>query len=200
MSVLSVIETILIKISLLSDKTEADKEYKRSVMGKIAEWIEWQQIVQASITAAITVGIINDMVTVRMSYYYFSEGFHKKMIEGNYLSKFLAYFPENYTIWAIVWGCFATWWLGLALGIFLVLICRLGNFKKLGIRDIYSYLIATVSLISILVFVSGYSSYKQYCKLDIKAILNEFNRYNYSLDSMIKYLNVRTLYRSVYCV
>lgn len=74
-------------------------------------------------------GVLHDQVTARICLEYFTV-WHPPLVAS-----------EDPTIVALAWGVFATWWVGLILGIPLALVCGVGSHRpKLGVRDVLPFL------------------------------------------------------------
>lgn len=82
--------------------------------------MQFLAIVAVSVAAAVTYGIIFDQFTIRLCLEYFTIG-HPRVIR-----------TEDPTLLALFWGVFATWWVGLGLGIPAGLVARLGRWPKLS--------------------------------------------------------------------
>lgn len=87
---------------------------------------ECGKIVAGSIAAACIYGILNDQITVRVCPEYFTKGFHEKMVnrmpEGWIKSTLST--TKSHTILGLIWGVIATWWMGAALSLPVVIGAR----------------------------------------------------------------------------
>jgi hypothetical protein len=77
------------------------------------------------VAAAIAYGVVHDQITVRICYEYFSV-FHPTILP-----------LKSPTLLALQWGIAATWWVGAALGVALVIAARGGSRKPVVARDLY---------------------------------------------------------------
>ena len=82
------------------------------------------RIVLCSLGCAVLYGIVHDQVTARGCVEYFTVG-HPSLLG-----------LRDPTVLGIVWGIIATWWVQLALGLLLALVCRLGTRPTLTVRDV----------------------------------------------------------------
>jgi hypothetical protein len=82
------------------------------------------RIVLFSLGCAVLYGIVHDQVTARVCVEYFTVG-HPSLLG-----------LRDPTVLGILWGIIATWWVGLALGLLLALVCRLGTRPTLTVRDV----------------------------------------------------------------
>lgn len=81
-------------------------------------------IVLMCIGAAVTYGIAHDQVTARVCVEYFTIG-HPPVFG-----------TEDPTLLGIGWGIFATWWVGLLLGVPLAIAARAGSRPKRSVRSL----------------------------------------------------------------
>ena len=105
------------------------------------------KIILLCILVAIVYGILHDQVTARVCVEYFTVG-HAPI------------FPtESPTLLAFAWGTFATWWVGLILGVVAALVSRVGSWPKLNavnlVRPIAGLLII-MAVASLLTGITGY--------------------------------------------
>jgi hypothetical protein len=87
--------------------------------------MESLKIIFLCVIAAIIYGICQDMVTTRVCLEYFTIG-HPPIFGGT----------QNPTLLALGWGVFATWWVGLGLGIPTAFFARIGSRPKMTWRDL----------------------------------------------------------------
>jgi hypothetical protein len=109
--------------------------------------VEWLKIIGLGVVGAIAYGIAHDNVTARVCVEYFTIG-HVPIFG-----------TENPTLLALGWGVLATWWVGLGLGIYLALACRVGRRPKLTAVDLVrplGVLLVTVAAVSLLAGLAGY--------------------------------------------
>ncbi len=110
--------------------------------------VESCKIIGLGMFAAIAYGIAHDNVTARVCVEYFTIG-HERIFGPT----------ESPTLLALGWGFAATWWVGLGLGIFLALTCRLGQKPKLSAKELVkpvAILLATMAVLSLLAGGLGY--------------------------------------------
>ena len=86
--------------------------------------IETLRIVLLCVFSAIVYGIIHDQVTARVCLEYFTV-FHPPVFS-----------THSPTLLAFGWGIIATWWVGLLLGLLLVVAARFGPLPKLSAKDL----------------------------------------------------------------
>ncbi|MBL8794836.1 MAG: hypothetical protein JNM56_13085 [Planctomycetia bacterium] len=100
-----------------------------------------------AIAAAVGYGILHDQVTARVCVEYFTIG-HPRIIAS-----------EEPTILAFVWGTLATWWVGLLLGLPLVVVCRAGKRPGLTARDVRPAVVTLLALMAFTSLVAGCCGY-----------------------------------------
>jgi hypothetical protein len=94
------------------------------------------------VIAAVAYGIAHDQITARVCVEYFTIG-HPPVFA-----------TEDPTLLAFGWGTIASWWVGLLLGIPLVLVARVGSRPQLESRElwkpigIFLYMVAFTALIA----------------------------------------------------
>lgn len=111
--------------------------------------VESLKIMGLGVVAAIAYGMVHDNVTARICVEYFTIG-HPMIID-----------TTSPTILALTWGVLATWWVGLGLGIYLALACRIGQKPKLSANDLLGplgALLGTVAVVSTVAGLAGYYS------------------------------------------
>jgi hypothetical protein len=101
------------------------------------------QIILTSIVLAIVYGIIHDLITANVCVEYFTIG-HPKLIES-----------ESPVRLALLWGFIATWWVGLILGILIVLVSRIGDRPRFELMDVIKPMLLLLGVMAIMAFVSG---------------------------------------------
>ncbi len=112
-----------------------------SLIAKVSnELLEDSKIMIGAILAAIAYGIGNDQVTARVCPEYFTEGFHKNMLQnnawhGNKLATHMLKVTDPTKI-GLYWGVMATWWFGALLGAPTILAARIGKWPKLDMKDL----------------------------------------------------------------
>lgn len=105
------------------------------------------KIILFCIASAIVYGILLDQVTARVSVEYFTVG-HTPV------------FPtQSPTLLAFQFGILGTWWVGLILGIFAVLVSRVGSWPKVDTADLVrpiACLLFVMAVASLLGGITGY--------------------------------------------
>lgn len=109
--------------------------------------METLKIIAFAILAAITYGILHDMVTAHLAVEYFTIG-HPKIIES-----------ESPFHLALLWGVIATWWVGLILGILLAITARLGRLPKLSLIELRKPILKLLAVMGIFAVVAGTIGY-----------------------------------------
>ncbi len=110
----------------------------------LAGTLQGLRIVAFCVVAAIAYGICHDMVTAHICVEYFTIG-HPKIIEG-----------ESPIAMALLWGVLATWWFGLALGIPLALVSRLGSLPVFTVRDLVAPVATVLFWIAVTALLFGF--------------------------------------------
>jgi hypothetical protein len=109
--------------------------------------METLKIILLCIVSSLVYGILHDQVTARVCVEYFTIG-HPPLFN-----------TESPTLLALGWGTIATWWVGLFLGLFATLVCRLGSWPKYNaarlVRPICGMLVLT-GCASLLAGIAGY--------------------------------------------
>jgi len=109
--------------------------------------MQWLKIVALCILAAVVYGIVHDQVTARVCVEYFTIG-HPPVFR-----------TESPTLLAIGWGVFATWWVGLILGVAAALVCRIGSWPKFDAADLFrpiAILTIVMGCVSLATGIAGY--------------------------------------------
>lgn len=118
---------------------------KKSINAQHKGWgLLFLKIVCLCVAAACALGVALDQVTTRICFEYFSEGFHKIMMEGSWIEKFLNRYPENCTVWGITWGILASWWVGAILGVLLGIVSIVGPWPRPSFRRCTMLVVACV--------------------------------------------------------
>ena len=105
--------------------------------------IEWLKIVGFSVTAAITYGILHDLITVHLALEYFTVA-HPPV------------FPtQNPILLAFGWGVIATWWVGLGLGVVLASCARLGHWPRVGLCAVRPRILCLIASMAGMAILSG---------------------------------------------
>jgi hypothetical protein len=111
--------------------------------------MEALKIILLCVLAAIAYGICQDLITTRVCLEYFTVG-HPPIFGGT----------QNPTLLALGWGVFATWWVGLGLGIPTAFFARFGSRTKFTWRELrmpIAILTAVVAIAAVGAGVVGYS-------------------------------------------
>lgn len=101
------------------------------------------KIIGSSILLAICYGIFHDFITAHLAIEYFTIG-HPKIIKS-----------ESPFVLAIIWGTIATWWVGLILGVLLLMASRTGKHPKLPFKAIIPYQLRLLTVMSLTAFLGG---------------------------------------------
>src|SRR2546421_8086306 len=104
-------------------------------------------IVLFSLGCAVLYGIVHDQVTAHVCVEYFTIG-HPSLLG-----------LRDPTVLGIVWGIIATWWIGLALGLLLALVCRLGTRPMLTVRDVRRPILLVMLGVGVTSLVAGLAGY-----------------------------------------
>jgi hypothetical protein len=105
------------------------------------------RIVLFSLGCAVLYGIGHDQVTARVCVEYFTVG-HPSLLG-----------LRDPTVLGIVWGIIATWWVGLALGLLLALVCRLGTRPTLTVRDVCWPILVVMLGVGVTSLIAGLAGY-----------------------------------------
>jgi hypothetical protein len=105
--------------------------------------MESLKILLLSVTAAVLYGILQDQVTARVCLEYFTIG-HPPVFR-----------TDDPTALAFGWGIIATWWVGLGLGVPLVLFARLGRPPKMTARRLLKPAAVLLLWVGVAAFVAG---------------------------------------------
>ena len=95
-------------------------------------------IFAGSVAAACLYGIAHDQFTARVCPEYFTEGFHRKMVEkwpDSWLKRTLLT-TKSPTKLGVLWGVLASWKMGALCSVPLILASRVGSWPKLGMKDL----------------------------------------------------------------
>jgi len=109
--------------------------------------VESLKIVAASILAAVGYGIIHDQITARICLEYFTV-LHPNIFHTN-----------SPTLLGVGWGIYATWPVGLLLGILFALWGRAGRRPKLVVRDLVPFLLRLLAMMAVGAAASGVLGY-----------------------------------------
>ncbi len=104
-------------------------------------------ILMMTVLAAITYGVIHDQITVRICLEYFTV-FHELPFES-----------DSPTVIALLMGILATWWVGLPLGVGLMLASRAGSLPKRSAISLIRPLATLLVLMGIGAAVAGFAGY-----------------------------------------
>lgn len=106
------------------------------------------QILLLCIAAAISYGVAHDLITAHLCVEYFSKT-HPPLIAS-----------ESPTLLALAWGVVATWWMGLAIGILLALVSRLGRWPTLDARDLLKPTIILLITMGTIALIAGFAGFQ----------------------------------------
>jgi hypothetical protein len=109
--------------------------------------MESLKIILLCVVAAVIYGILHDQVTARVCVEYFTIG-HPPIFN-----------TESPTLLAFGWGTWATWWVGLILGLFAAPAARLGRWPKLtaaSLRRLICVLMLTTGCFALLAGAAGF--------------------------------------------
>lgn len=136
-----------------------------AILGALSDFGAMVVIVLLCIGAAVAYGVCHDQVTARVCIEYFSV-FHPTDVLPYGMN------PNSPTQQGFFWGVFATWWMGVFIGVPLSIIVRVGIAKPLSSRDLV--LPVTVLLITMAVFalIAGLVGY--YLSPDGSATVSSF--------------------------
>lgn len=106
------------------------------------------KIILLCILSAVVYGILHDQVTARVCIEYFTVG-HDPI------------FPTTSpTLLAICWGTFATWWVGLILGVIAALTSRVGRWPKLDAANLIKPIVCLLIVVAIASLLAGITGYQ----------------------------------------
>jgi hypothetical protein len=105
------------------------------------------KIVLSTLFAAISYGIIHDMITAHFCVEYFTIG-HPKIIES-----------ESPVLLALLWGVIATWWVALPMGIFIAGFSQFGKKPYLEFQDIMSLILKLLLIMFGIALIAGIVGY-----------------------------------------
>ena len=109
-------------------------------------------IVCLCIGTAVVYGVCHDQITARVCIEYFSV-FHSTDVLPPGMN------PRNPTQQGFFWGVFATWWMGLLIGVPLSIVARVGTARPLAARDLIrpvAVLLGVMATFALLAGVIGY--------------------------------------------
>lgn len=105
-------------------------------------------IVGHAVLAAVVYGVLHDQVTIRICPEYFTVA-HPRIVR-----------TESLTLLALFWGVFATWWVGLPLGVLLGIAARTGRqWPKMSPSEIVSRIGVLLGVIGVLAVIAGVAAY-----------------------------------------
>lgn len=139
------------------------------------------RIVGLCILNACIFGIINDQITVRICFEYFSEGFHKEMIKGTWVGEFLGRYPDSPTIWGATWGIIATWWVGAILGVILSVSSRMRSWPRLSSKNLAFPVFACISLLGLTVLLLALLEHNFGEKIPADQLAQRLARYGFHI-------------------
>lgn len=100
-------------------------------------------IVVMSIFAAVVYGVIHDQITARICVEYFTIG-HPPIFN-----------TSDPTLLGLGWGIFATWWVGLLLGIPLAIVSRVGTRPKRSLASLFRPILKLLAVMGVGAIVAG---------------------------------------------
>lgn len=106
--------------------------------------VECAKIVALVTLAAIVYGVVHDQVTVRICPEYFTLG-HPPVFA-----------TRNPTLLALGWGVIATWWMGLGLGLFVMIAAQWGAWPRLSAAALVRPLLVVLAGMAICALLAGY--------------------------------------------
>lgn len=92
-----------------------------------SELIELGKIIGMGVVAAISYGIINDLISTHINFDYFKDlhlTHHGRVTLARYP---FVYDSQSRILYSLLWGTIATWWLGLPIGVLSAAAARLGS-------------------------------------------------------------------------
>jgi hypothetical protein len=105
--------------------------------------MQYLKIVILCAFAAVTFGVLHDLVTTRISIEYFTIG-HPRIVQST-----------SPTLLALVWGVVATWWVGVLLGVPLAICCRAGRWARLRDLDLLPNLFRLLLVMAAVALLAG---------------------------------------------
>lgn len=109
-------------------------------------------IVLVCIGAAIVYGVCHDQITARVCIEYFSV-FHSTEVLPPGMDS------NSPTQQSFFWGVFATWWMGLFIGVPLSIVARVGTVKPLSARDLLRPVAVLLVTMAVFAFLAGLIGY-----------------------------------------
>ena len=105
------------------------------------------RIVVFCIACAVGYGIVHDEITAHLCVEYFTVG--HVSLPG----------LHDPTVLGLVWGVLATWWVGLALGVPLGILCRLGTWPRLTVREVRGPVLLLAGAVGVTSLLAGLLAY-----------------------------------------
>jgi hypothetical protein len=105
--------------------------------------MESLRITAMSIFAACAYGIVHDQITARICVEYFTVG-HPRLID-----------TDSPTLLGLFWGVWATWWVGLLLGVPLAIAARTGSRPKRDARSLVRPIVMLAAIMAVLALAAG---------------------------------------------
>jgi hypothetical protein len=109
--------------------------------------MQWLKIIAGCIAAAVIYGILHDQVTARVCLEYFTV-LHPPIFH-----------TKSPTLLGLAWGTYATWPVGLFLGILLAISARAGNKTKLTFTDLLPILLRLLVTMALCALAFGLLGY-----------------------------------------
>lgn len=105
------------------------------------------KIILTTLAISVCYGIIHDLITAHLCIEYFTIG-HPKVIEST-----------SPILIALVWGCIATWWFGLLMGILVAAFNYMGSYPSLEYKLIIRLILRLICWMFALAIVAGLIGY-----------------------------------------
>ena len=104
-------------------------------------------IVILSVLAAVLYGVVHDQITIRICPEYFTVA-HARLIQ-----------TRSLTLLALFWGVFATWWVGLPLGVLLGIAARAGRWPRFDPPGVGRHIAVLLLVLGLMAVVAGLVAY-----------------------------------------
>lgn len=109
--------------------------------------VKFLAIVTLSVLAAVLYGVVHDQITIRICPEYFTVA-HPRVIE-----------TQSLTLLALFWGVFATWWVGLPLGVLLGIAARAGRWPRIDPPRVGRHIAVLLLVLGLMAVVAGFAAY-----------------------------------------
>jgi hypothetical protein len=124
----------------------------KAIVESLQDLGEMFAIVLLCVGAAVLYGICHDQITARICIEYFSV-FHSTEVLPEGMD------PTSPTQQGFFWGVFATWWMGMFIGVPLSIIARVGSAKPLSARDLLRPMGVLLAAMAICTLIAGTVGY-----------------------------------------